>query len=53
MEKLCFALFGSAIFLKPLADRILKQRQKRMFDIASKLSILGNRNDKKSDRRNR
>ena len=29
MEKLCFALFESTVFLKPIADRILKQRQKR------------------------
>lgn len=41
MEKLCFALFESAVFLKPTADRILKQREKRMFDVASKLSIFG------------
>ena len=49
MEKLCFALFESAIFLKPLANQILKQRQKRMFQAMSKLSLVGNRNDKKSD----
>ena len=49
MEKLCFALFESAVFLKPIADQILKQRQKRMFKAMSKLSILGNRNDEKSD----
>ena len=49
MEKLCFAVFESAVFLKPLADRILEKRQKRMFDIASKLSIFGNRKDEKRD----
>jgi hypothetical protein len=49
MEKLCFALFESAIFLKPIADRILKQRQKLMFQAMNKLSLAGNRNDKKSD----
>ena len=49
MEKLCFALFESTLFLKPIADRILKQRQKRMFKVMSKLSFMGNRNDKKSD----
>ena len=49
MEKLCFALFESAVFLKPVADQILKQRQKRMFKAMSKLSIFGNRNDEKSD----
>jgi hypothetical protein len=49
MEKLCFALFESAVFLKPIADQILKQRQKRMFKAMSKLSISGNRNDEKSD----
>ena len=49
MEKLCFALFESAVFLKPIADQILKQRQKRMFDIGSKLSFVGNRKDKRSD----
>ena len=49
MEKLCFALFESAVFLKPIADQILKQRQKRMFKAMSKLSILGNRNDEKSN----
>jgi len=49
MEKLCFALFESAVFLKPIADQILKQRQKRMFQAMSKLSLVGNRNDKKSD----
>ena len=42
MERLCFALFESAIFLKPIADQILKQRQKKMFQAMSKLSILGN-----------
>ena len=41
MEKLCFALFESAVFLKPLANQILKQRQRRMFDISSKLSVFG------------
>ena len=50
MEKLCFALFESAIFLKPLADQILKQRQKKMYQAMSKLSLVGNRNDKKTDR---
>jgi len=49
MEKLCFALFESAIFLRPLADQILKRRQKKMFQAMSKLSLVGNRNDKKSD----
>ena len=49
MEKLCFALFESAVFLKPIADQILERRQKRMFKAMSKLSILGNRNDEKSD----
>src|SRR6266567_6406664 len=49
MEKLCFALFESATFLKPIADQILKQRQKRMFKAMNKLSLLGNRNDEKSD----
>ena len=49
MEKLCFALFESAVFLKPLANQILEQRQRRMFDIASKLSIFGNRKDEKRD----
>src|SRR5206468_9245115 len=49
MEKLCFALFESAIFLKPFADQILEQRQKRMFDIASKLSMFGNRKDERRD----
>ena len=49
MEKLCFAVFESAVFLKPMADRILEKRQKRMFDIASKLSIFGNRKDEKRD----
>ena len=49
MEKLCFAVFESAVFLKPMADRILEKRQKRMFDIASKLSIFGNREDEKRD----
>jgi len=48
MEKLCFALFESAIFLKPLANQILEQRQKRIFQAMSK-SLVGNRNDKKSD----
>jgi hypothetical protein len=42
MEKLCFALFESAIFLKPIADQILKQREKKMFQAMSKLSVLGN-----------
>jgi hypothetical protein len=49
MEKLCFALFESAVLLKPLADQILKQRQKKVFQAMSKLSLLGNRNDKKSE----
>jgi hypothetical protein len=49
MEKLCFAVFESAIFLKPMADRILVKRQKRMFDIASKLPLFGNRKDEKRD----
>ena len=49
MEKLCFAMFESAVFLKPIADQILEQRQKKMFQAMSKLSIVGNRNDKKSD----
>ena len=49
MEKLCFAVFESAVFLKPMADRILEKRQKRMFDIASKLSMFGNRKDERSD----
>jgi len=49
MEKLCFALFESAIFLKPIADQILKQRQKKMFQAMSKLSFVGNRKDDKSD----
>ena len=49
MEKLCFALFESTIFLKPIADRILKQRQRRMFKVMSKLSFMGNRKDEKSD----
>ena len=49
MEKLCFALFESAVLLKPIADQILKQRQKRMFEAASKLSIFGNRKDEKRD----
>src|SRR5206468_3243505 len=49
MEKLCFALFESAVFLKPIADQILKQRQKRMFKAMSKVSILGTRKDEKSD----
>jgi len=49
MEKLCFALFESALLLKPIADQILKQRQKRMFEVASKLSIFGNRKDEKRD----
>jgi hypothetical protein len=50
MEKFCFALFESAIFLKPLADQILKQRQKKMFQAMNKLSSAGNRKDEKSDR---
>ena len=50
MEKLCFALFESAIFLKPVADRILKQRQKKMFQAMNKLSFAGDRKDEKSDR---
>ena len=41
MEKFCFALFESAIFLKPIADQILKQRQKKMFQVMSKLYIFG------------
>ena len=49
MERLCFALFESAIFLKPIADRILKQRQKRMFKVMSKLSFVGNRKHEKGD----
>src|SRR6266516_2082601 len=49
MEKLCFALFESAVFLKPFADQILEQRQKRMFKAMSKVSILGTRKDEKSD----
>ena len=49
MEKLCFTLFESAVFLRPIADQILKQRQKRMFDIGSKLSFVGNRKDERSD----
>src|SRR5437773_11808472 len=49
MEKLCFALFESAVLLEPIADQILKQRQKRMFEVASKLSIFGNRKDEKRD----
>ena len=49
MEKLCFAVFESAVFLKPMADRILEKRQKRMFDIASKLSMFGNRKDERRD----
>ena len=49
MEKLCFALFESAIFLKPLADQILERRQKRMFKVMSKLSFMGNRKHEKSD----
>jgi len=49
MEKLCFALFESAIFLKPIADQILKRRQKKMFRVMSKLSFVGNRKDEKSD----
>jgi hypothetical protein len=47
MEKLCFALFESAVLLKPIADRILKQRQKRMFELMNKASILGNRRSKR------
>ena len=50
MEKLCFALFESAVFLKPIADQILKQRQKRMFQAMSKLSLVGNHMDEKSAR---
>jgi hypothetical protein len=41
VEKLCFALFESAVFLQPMADRVLEQRQTRMFDVACKLSIFG------------
>jgi len=48
MEKLCFALFESAVFLRPIADQFLKQRQKRMFKAMSKVSILGTRKDEKS-----
>ena len=50
MEKVCFALFESTVFLKPIADRILKQRQKRMFKVRSKLSLVGNHKDEKSAR---
>ena len=57
MEKLCFALFESAVSLKPIADQILEQRQKRMFRAMSKVSIFGTRKDEKGDpsnaRRNR
>ena len=49
MEKLCFALFESAIFLKPIADQILEQRQKRMFKAMSKLSHWGSSKNEKSD----
>ena len=49
MEKLCFALFESAVLLKPIADQILEQRQKRMFKAMSKVSILGTRKDEKSE----
>ena len=49
MEKLCFALFESAVFLKSIADQILEQRQKRMFDAMRKLSIRRNRKDGKAD----
>ena len=49
MEKLCFALFESAVLLKPIADQLLEQRQKRMFEVMSKLSFLENRNDEKKD----
>ena len=49
MEKLCFALFESAVFLKPIADQILEQRQKRMFQVMSKLSLVGNRKHEKGD----
>jgi len=49
MEKLCFALFESAVILKPIADQILKRRQKHLFQVMSKLSIVGNRKDEKSD----
>ena len=49
MEKLCFALFESAVFLKPIADQILEQRQKRMFQVMSKLSFVGNRKHEKGD----
>src|SRR2546428_53677 len=49
MERLCFALFESTVFLKPIADRILKQRQKRMFQAMNKLSFAGNRKDEKRD----
>ena len=48
MEKLCFALFESAVFLKPIADQILERRQKRMLKAMSKLSFMGNRKDEKS-----
>ena len=49
MEKLCFALFESAVFLKPIADQILEQRQKKMFQAVSKLSLVGNRMHEKGD----
>ena len=49
MEKLCFALFESTVLLKPIADQILKQRQKKMFQAMSKLSILGNRKEENGD----
>ena len=48
MERFCFALFESAVYLKSLADQILKRRQKRMFKAMSKVSILGTRKDEKS-----
>jgi hypothetical protein len=49
MEKLCFALFESAVSLKPIADQILEQRQKRMFKAMSKLSHWGSPKDEKRD----
>ena len=50
MEKLCFALFESAVLLKPMADHLLKQRQRRMFKTMSQLSILGTGKVEKSGR---
>jgi hypothetical protein len=47
MERFCFALFESAVYLKPLADQILKRRQKRMFRAMSKVSIFANGKDEK------